>query len=311
VPPPTASNGDWGITPALFLGGLGFAIYAITRGGYEAYFDQFHVTLDEVGLSEATVVAKTGVNFVSVLFLITAIALLGLLADRVIPDSWVERLVRGILFPFRYVRRIIARRQEDDQPPPLQAGDGLSPSQSQFRIAEEDLAEAYVGAVAAQVLIRRVLGSGVVRFGAGAFVLALLRRPEYSYPLLLAIDVALVSITLAKRGPHFERVAIWLLVASLLAAGYFAHAAVLSEGRRDAQCALEGTQTRSPLLGLRTEFVNVEGAGQRNSDRFLLLGGDKLLVLYNLRTREPLRVPANGVKLIGTSPSSSRSSCAK
>jgi hypothetical protein len=66
---------DW-LRLGIALGGvLGFLVYATTRGGYEAYFDRFHLTADDVGLSESTVVARTGASLASVLLLVALVAL--------------------------------------------------------------------------------------------------------------------------------------------------------------------------------------------------------------------------------------------
>lgn len=39
---------------------LGFLVYAVSLGGYEAFFGAFHVSLDEVGLSQASIVGEAG-----------------------------------------------------------------------------------------------------------------------------------------------------------------------------------------------------------------------------------------------------------
>lgn len=300
---------DWLRIAAFFGGSLGFLVYAITRAGYEAFFGAFNVSLEDVGLSEATLVAKAGVGLAFLLFVIALVAALLYLIEFILKLAWI-----GVKRLSKFVWTFVLRQVSRFRPPPRREKyrrTKKKETEEGVRTREEIVAAPIAAAVAA-LLIRRFVGSAILRFEAGQLVVALQREGWYLYFALLFIDVGIVAVSQLwnRRFPRsidaWTGFWVWLLVASVLTAGFLTYRTVVNEGRHDAECAMNKMQTQSPLLDLRTELVRVHAkqglpSGFSDKDRFLFLGADRMLVLFDLdsKPQRSLRITPDGVVLTG------------
>ncbi len=262
---------------------LGFLVYATSSGGYDAFFAQFHVSPDEVGLGQATIVGRAAVQLGLTLFILIAIlaasAALFMVIDR--------------------AATIIARQ-----------------------VGNASVDKGVLGVIVAVIAlilrtpVRDLVAGSVVRIGLGTILIAWLRDPLWYFALLVSLEIMTLSIRNLRSSSPTSSGQLWrfVLVIGTIAFFFVAHRDFLAEGRIDAICAQAdqvsstkhpaGLQPGSALLSISADTVRVTWLGSHSpvshSDTFLLLGqGNTFAVLYDLQRQSPVRIPLARMALTG------------
>jgi hypothetical protein len=300
-----AHASDWLPLATPVVGLLGFLVYAISAGGYQAFFRQFNVSLDEVGLGQASVVEQAGVHLVSWLVSLGIFVGLFLGIEVVVVKrfgKWSWERFPWLKKPFMSLKR-----------PFTSLGEGFPWLKKPFtwvgkKLGGNIIRDSVLVASASiffRLSIRSLLKVAVLRVGRGEPLLRPLGQSlpfHLALPLLAFVDLGIISVWDIRPQPGRKSLWVWLLVISAVGFTVLAHSDVVAEGQKDALCAQSGGAIESPMLGITADQVTIEWADgtlskEYSQDRFLFLGNGKMLVLYDLSTHpnKTVRVPADTV----------------